>query len=110
MEAEAFAEVWAAGEAMPLQEAVTGISRSAPAPTLDRAPARSSAAAAVASLTRREREVLDLLGEGRADRVIGQILSIKPSTVTTHIGHVLDKLGVRSRTAAAAIAILAGGG
>jgi DNA-binding NarL/FixJ family response regulator len=54
------------------------------------------------SLTRREREVINLLGEGLTGREIAERLVIAPSTAAKHIEHVVGKLGVRSRTQAVA--------
>jgi DNA-binding CsgD family transcriptional regulator len=56
-------------------------------------------------LTAREREVLRLLAEGRADREIAAALSVGPRTVETHVRAIRGKLGVDSRTAAAALAL-----
>jgi ATP/maltotriose-dependent transcriptional regulator MalT len=55
-------------------------------------------------LTRREREVLQLLGQGLTNRQIARTLWIAESTVKVHIHHVLEKLGVHSRTEAAVMA------
>jgi DNA-binding CsgD family transcriptional regulator len=52
-------------------------------------------------LTRREREVLALVAEGRSNREIARVLWVSPATVRTHLEHVYAKLGVHSRTAAA---------
>jgi predicted ATPase/DNA-binding CsgD family transcriptional regulator len=57
------------------------------------------------SLTRREVEVLELLVEGRSDKEIGEALFISHRTAMTHVTNILNKLGVNSRTAAAAIAV-----
>jgi DNA-binding NarL/FixJ family response regulator len=54
-------------------------------------------------LTPREREVLDLVRQGLSNREIGRTLWIAESTVKVHIRHVLEKLGARSRTEAAAL-------
>jgi DNA-binding NarL/FixJ family response regulator len=51
-------------------------------------------------LTRRETEVLHLLAEGRPNADIGNELGLSPRTVEKHVEHILDKLGVKSRTAA----------
>jgi DNA-binding NarL/FixJ family response regulator len=55
-------------------------------------------------LTRRELEVLRLLARGRAQGEIAAELVISPKTVGTHIEHILEKLGVRSRAQAVAVA------
>jgi two-component system, NarL family, response regulator NreC len=47
-------------------------------------------------LSEREREVLQLVAEGRSSREIGDLLSISPATVETHRTHVLQKLGLRN--------------
>jgi DNA-binding CsgD family transcriptional regulator len=56
----------------------------------------------VASLTRREQEILDLVDKGRSNAEIAASLWISPSTVGKHLEHAYQKLGVRSRTAALA--------
>jgi LuxR family maltose regulon positive regulatory protein len=55
----------------------------------------------VASLSPREKDVLALLGHGLSNREIGARLFISPATVKVHVKHIFEKLGVRSRTAAA---------
>jgi len=57
------------------------------------------------SLTKREREVLELLAEGRQQDEIARELVISPKTVATHIQRILGKLGVRSRAQAVAVAL-----
>lgn len=52
-------------------------------------------------LTSREEEVLNLLRTGMTNREIAQALWITESTAKVHVRHILDKLGVRSRTEAA---------
>jgi DNA-binding NarL/FixJ family response regulator len=55
-------------------------------------------------LTKRELEVLELLGEGLRHDDIARQLFISPKTVSTHVEHILRKLGVRSRAEAIAVA------
>ncbi len=56
----------------------------------------------VATLTRREGEVLDLLSRGLRYREISERLNISLETVRTHIRHIYEKLEVSSRTQATA--------
>jgi DNA-binding NarL/FixJ family response regulator len=49
----------------------------------------------------REEEVLRLLADGLTDREIADRLGISPRTVETHVGSLLNKLGVRNRAQAA---------
>jgi len=53
-------------------------------------------------LTAREAEVLYWVAQGKTNRDIGEILGTSPKTVTKHLEHVFEKLGVETRTAAAA--------
>lgn len=56
------------------------------------------------SLTPRELEVLKLVSEGSSNREIGHTLMLSEATVKSHLVHIYDKLGVRSRTSAVAAA------
>lgn len=53
-------------------------------------------------LTRRERQIAELVHEGLSNREIAAILVISPRTVEAHVEHVLVKLGFTSRTQVAA--------
>ena len=55
----------------------------------------------VLALSPREKEVLSLLAQGMSNPEIGQVLFISPVTVKVHVRHIFEKLGVRSRAAAA---------
>ena len=57
------------------------------------------------ALTRREREVLELLAEGHSNREIAARLFLTRKTVEHHVRNVLQKLGLRSRAEAAAYAV-----
>ena len=56
------------------------------------------------SLTPRELVVLQLVAAGASNRQIGQDLMLSEATVKSHLVHIYDKLGVRSRTSAVAAA------
>jgi predicted ATPase/DNA-binding CsgD family transcriptional regulator len=55
-------------------------------------------------LTRREREILELLAVGNSDAEIANILFISQRTVNNHVHAILSKLGVHNRTQAATYA------
>jgi DNA-binding NarL/FixJ family response regulator len=59
---------------------------------------------ASAALTPRETEVLSWLAKGKTNRDIGEILKMSPRTVSKHLEHIFEKLGVETRSAAAAMA------
>jgi ATP/maltotriose-dependent transcriptional regulator MalT len=52
-------------------------------------------------LTRREREVYELLSQGRSNREIARALFISETTAKVHVRHIFEKLGVRTRVEAA---------
>jgi DNA-binding CsgD family transcriptional regulator len=56
-------------------------------------------------LTRRQRDVLELLAAGHSDAEIATALYISPKTVNTHVCAIMTKLGVHNRTQAAAYAL-----
>jgi predicted ATPase/DNA-binding CsgD family transcriptional regulator len=98
----AFLEAWQAGLTM-TREAIIGHANTllqmltAYAESGD-----SSAPAGGTGLTRREREIARLLADGCSDREIADALSISTRTVHGHVSNLLAKIGVGSRTAAAA--------
>jgi DNA-binding NarL/FixJ family response regulator len=57
-----------------------------------------------ADLTRREREVLNLLADGRSNPAIAAHLVISVHTVRNHVQNVLAKLGAHSKLEAVAVA------
>lgn len=62
--------------------------------------ARNEAAIASLRISAREREVLEMLAAGHANKVIARRLDISPNTVKTHVARLFEKLEVASRTQA----------
>jgi len=67
-----------------------------------------AARAAVAGLTPREREVLELLGRGHSNQEVADLLVLSLDTVRTHVKRILGKLCVHDRMQAVVIAHRAG--
>jgi non-specific serine/threonine protein kinase len=98
-----FQAAWEAGRALPLAEVIEmAANLRAESKT---APDRFVAPGPPSRLSARELEVLRLVAQGRTDREIAATLLISRRTATTHLTHILDKLGLESRTAAAAYAV-----
>jgi len=57
-----------------------------------------------AALTPRETEVLSWVAKGKTNRDVADILGMSARTVSKHLEHVFEKLGVETRAAAAALA------
>jgi DNA-binding CsgD family transcriptional regulator len=55
-------------------------------------------------LTRREREVLELVADGLSNRQIAERLFISENTAGVHVSNIIGKLGASGRVEAAAIA------
>jgi len=78
------------------------------APAVSGAAPGTAAAAAIRGgaqpdpLSARETEVLSLMARGMSNKLIARELALSPHTVKRHVAHVLDKLGVASRSQAAA--------
>ncbi|MBJ6620284.1 response regulator [Streptomyces sp. DHE17-7] len=58
----------------------------------------------LASLTEREREILEVLGQGWTNTEIAERLHLAESTVKTHVGRILAKTGSRDRVQAVILA------
>lgn len=82
------------------------LTESAPEGAFD--PAAAFTRARELGLTKRERQVLELLVRGASDKEIADELSIAPRTAMTHVANILSKLDVNRRTAAASFALREG--
>jgi predicted ATPase/DNA-binding CsgD family transcriptional regulator len=98
-----FAAAWAEGRADPTSLVVAALAaRDATAAVSTRN--EDELHGGISELSARERDVLRLLALGRTDREIADALYVTRRTASKHVSAILAKLGVRSRTAAAAIA------
>jgi DNA-binding CsgD family transcriptional regulator len=107
LDERAFASAWEAGRTLSGDQVLSemqslamldseGSTEQLPAPDLHH------------GLSPRELEVLRLLADGRSNRAIAEALSISERTVENHVLHILTKLDVGSRTAAATYAVRQG--
>ena len=67
-------------------------------------PARPAELAGPRLLTRRQREVLSLLSEGKSNRLIAAALALSEDTVKVHVKQIMKRLKVANRTQAALVA------
>jgi DNA-binding NarL/FixJ family response regulator len=102
---DAFAAAWQAGATLPVAAVVSEALATADLLLASAAPEPGSP---LPGLTPRERDVLRLLTDGLSDREIAAALFISPRTAGYHVSNLLGKLGVESRTAAAALALRLG--
>ncbi len=63
---------------------------------------------ALAKLTRREREVIVMLGHGASNKDIAQSLDLVEATVKIHVQGILRKLNLSNRVQAASLAVRSG--
>ena len=59
-------------------------------------------------MTERELQTLELMAEGKSNKIIARTLTISEGTVKTHVKHVLEKLAVQDRTQAVTAALRRG--
>ena len=99
LDAGTFADAWQAGQVMALEDV---IERALDEPQLvndEQSPLPLSL------LSERETEVLRLVVDGMTNQEIAATLFISQHTVANHVASILNKLGLESRTAAAAYAV-----
>jgi len=63
---------------------------------------QATAGSADSPLSAREREVLARIAAGDSNKLIARAFDLSPHTVKRHVANILDKLGVSSRSQAAA--------
>jgi len=90
----ALERVRAGGSYVPL--ALTEATPSEPAERAERTPWRE--------LTRRQRDVLELIAEGKSNKLIADALNMSESTVKAHVKQIIRRLKVANRTQAALLA------
>jgi two-component system response regulator FixJ len=76
--------------------------------TREQASIAQRATALIASLSARERQVLELLVAGRSNKVIAYELDISPRTVEIHRAHVMEKMEAKSLSDLVRAALAAG--
>lgn len=91
----------------PVDEQVLLDALGAAAKALDEVLERREAAALLASLTEREREVMDLVCRGWASKEIAAALAVSPRTIDAHRANIAEKLGTTSVADLVRIAIRA---
>ncbi|MGH2532324.1 MAG: tetratricopeptide repeat protein [Thermomicrobiales bacterium] len=99
------AAAWSMGRGLPLDDVIAEARALIPVITKAATPAAAPSSSTSYGLTSREQQVLRLLADGSSDRQIADALFISHRTVMRHVTAILAKLGVDSRTAAAAAAI-----
>jgi DNA-binding NarL/FixJ family response regulator len=103
---------WTTGSALSTDEAialalpddVVGDATGSAVPGAESGPEPTSAPD-TGRLSRREREVSQMIAQGLTNREISASLSISEKTVGSHIDHIMTKLGLRSRTRIAVWAV-----
>jgi DNA-binding NarL/FixJ family response regulator len=80
-------------------ELMSGVSQGPAPPGSDRKPTAETDEVG-AALTRRQRDVLDLMAQGKSNREIAQGLGLAEGTVKVHVAAVLRTLNVSNRTQA----------
>jgi len=92
----AFAAAWSQGTTMPLEDAIEAALAMTESLRTDKQ---------ARFFTPREREVMALVAQGLTNREIASRLIISERTADTHVQHLLNKLGVRSRVQVTAWAV-----
>ena len=101
-----FSAAWTEGQAMPFERAVEYALTAPPARrSMTPAPPHHASADVDTPLTARELEVARLLARGFTNRQVAEELVIADRTATTHVTHILTKLGLSTRAQVAVWAV-----
>ena len=101
-----YSQAWAAGSTMSLEDAIE--EAVVVLESLSSLPVQPERRKAGSPLSHREDEVARLVAQGLSNREIGKRLFISERTVASHMEHILNKLGFRSRAQVAAWAVSRG--
>ncbi|OYU34521.1 response regulator transcription factor [Novosphingobium sp. PASSN1] len=94
--------VMAGGRYLPARVAELAAQSPAAAPaSAPRAATAPPIEAPLGRLSSRQRDVLDQMARGRANKEIAQLLGLSPATVKTHVAHIIAVVGASNRTEAA---------
>jgi len=115
----AWSTAYTAGEALPLERAILEAEAAAipeaafpssavPGSRVLRAETSAVSGTTTVRLTRRERDVLQLLCQRLTDPEIAEALFLSPRTASNHVANILSKLGTPNRREAAALAVRQG--
>lgn len=105
LDANVFGAAWNAGQRMGRSDLLVFISVPVGEVSRQQMEAARMESTRPHGLTPREVEVLRLLAEGRSNRAIADVLSLSERTVENHVLHIMTKLDLDSRTAAATWAV-----
>ena len=95
----AWERAWQEGRAMSMEEAIEhAISEEEPVPAKTPALEEKQGGEPPGGLTRREEQVASLVARGLTNRQIASEFSISEHTVATHVGKIMRKLGLSSRS------------
>ena len=97
LDTSTFEEEWVAGRRLTLEQAAA-YARATTVPPEPPRTQRQAAKELYGGLTAREREVAELVAQGKSNRQIAELLVISERTATTHVANIMSKLGFSSRT------------
>jgi len=109
LDAPAAEAAWASGRALACDAAIALTAQLTDVTAAQGRPIEAASLPPTVVLGRRQHEVAALVAAGQTNAQIAQKLGMSKRTVDTHVGHILHKLGVASRTGIAARLVQRGG-